>query len=239
MSLRQMVQAYGGLANNGHAINLHERPEASVKGAAFINKTSALMTAQILREMPAPLTTRAGYIAYKTGTSYGHRDSWAIGFDGQHVIGVLIGRANNTAIPGAFGAELAAPILFQMFDTVGLTQPPLVLSQTTGNAAIPHHLKQFGTRAKKQENVTIIFPPEGATIEICPPGLLVKFSGGVAPYRVVLNNKLAPELFYQRSIILPVQDDGYHNLSIVDASAAVSSQHFLASSGKVGSNTCR
>lgn len=238
VSLRQMVQAYGGLANNGQAIKLHEHPEVPVKGATFINKTSALMTAQILREMPAPLTTRTGYIAYKTGTSYGHRDSWAIGFDGQHVIGVLIGRADNTAIPGAFGAELAAPILFQMFDTVGLTQPPLVLSQTTGNTVIPHHLKQFGTPAKKQENVTIIFPPEGATIEICPPGLLVKFSGGVAPYRVVLNNKLAPELFYQRSIVLPVQNDGYHDLSIVDASAAVSSQHFLASSNKTGSNTC-
>ena len=54
-------------------------------------------------------------LAYKTGTSYGHRDTWAIGFDGKHVAGVWIGRPDGTPVPGAFGAEVAAPVLFEVF----------------------------------------------------------------------------------------------------------------------------
>jgi len=228
VSLLQMVQAYGGLAFNGQTIPLHEQVQDVAEGVPFINPAAAMMTAEILRTMPAPSTTRAGYIAYKTGTSYGHRDSWAIGFDGQHVIGILLGRADNTAIPGAFGAALATPILFQMFDIMGVVQPARSMSQSATWAVLPAHLKQFDVLEKKQDNVNIIFPPEGATIEICPPGLVVKINGGVAPYRLVLNDKLAPKLYYERSFILPVKDDGFYKLSIIDAQANVSSQQFVA-----------
>lgn len=229
VSLRHMVQAYGGLAHNGQAISLHETVQEMTEGAQFINPTAATMVAEILRTMPAPSTTQAGYVAYKTGTSYGHRDSWAIGFDGQHVIGVLLGRADNTAIPGAFGAALATPILFQMFDIVGTVRPSRPLSQTMAWAVLPPHLKQFAVSEKKQDSVNIVFPPKGATIEICPPGLAVKISGGTAPYRLVLNDKLEPKLYYTRAFIIPVQNDGFYTLSIIDARADVSSQRFLAS----------
>lgn len=235
VSLRQMVQAYGGLAHHGQAISLHETVQEPVEGAQFINPTAATMVAEILRTMPAPSTTQAGSVAYKTGTSYGHRDSWAIGFDGQHVIGVLLGRADNTAIPGAFGAALATPILFQMFDIIGVVRPSRVLLQNTRLTVLPSHLKQFAAPEKRQDSVNIVFPPEGATIEICPPGLVVKINGGAAPYRLILNDELMPKLYYERAFIVPVHDDGFYTVSIIDARADVSSQRFLASTSN---NTC-
>jgi len=226
VSLLQMVQAYGGLAHNGQAVSLHEQAQDFVAGTQFVNPSAATMVADILRTMPAPSTTQAGYVAYKTGTSYGHRDSWAIGFDGRHVIGVLLGRADNTAIPGAFGATLATPILFQMFDIIGLVKPAHSLSGSSAISALPPHLKQFGKPEKRRDGVRIVFPPDGATVEIYPPGLVVEISGGTAPFRLVLNDKLAPKLYYERSFIIPVNDAGFYTLSIIDVNADVASQHF-------------
>ena len=75
----------------------------------------------------APPGAPSNRLAYKTGTSYGHRDAWAIGFDGKHVIGVWMGRADGTPVPGAFGADVAAPVLFQAFNRLKsalVPQPP-------------------------------------------------------------------------------------------------------------------
>ena len=59
-------------------------------------------------------------IAYKTGTSYGYRDAWSVGFDGRHVLGVWVGRADGGAVPGLAGYVSAAPILFEAFARSGL-----------------------------------------------------------------------------------------------------------------------
>jgi penicillin-binding protein 1C len=54
-------------------------------------------------------------IAWKTGTSFGHRDAWAIGVDGTHAVGVWVGNANGEGRPGLTGTVAAAPILFELF----------------------------------------------------------------------------------------------------------------------------
>ena len=48
-------------------------------------------------------------LAWKTGTSYGFRDAWAIGVSGRYTLGVWIGRPDGTPNPGFFGANIAAP----------------------------------------------------------------------------------------------------------------------------------
>ena len=55
-------------------------------------------------------------IAWKTGTSYGFRDAWAIGTGTEVTVGVWIGRPDGTAVPGHYGAVTALPLLFQLFD---------------------------------------------------------------------------------------------------------------------------
>ena len=72
-----------------------------------------------------PQGRAAGRVAYKTGTSYGHRDALAVGFDGRFVAGVWMGRPDGTPVPGAFGGDYAAPVLFDLFDALGTRATPL------------------------------------------------------------------------------------------------------------------
>ena len=55
-------------------------------------------------------------IAWKTGTSYGSRDAWAIGCNPQYVVGVWAGNADGEGRPGLSGAQVAAPIMFDLFN---------------------------------------------------------------------------------------------------------------------------
>ncbi|MBX8828410.1 penicillin-binding protein 1C, partial [Ochrobactrum sp. SFR4] len=64
-------------------------------------------------------------LAYKTGTSYGYRDAWSVGFDGRYVLGVWVGRADNGAVPGLSGYGSASPILFEAFSKSGVGFTPL------------------------------------------------------------------------------------------------------------------
>jgi len=60
----------------------------------------------------------AQQIAWKTGTSYGFRDGWAIGLNNEYLIGVWIGNADGEGRPGLTGVSAAAPLLFKLFDLV-------------------------------------------------------------------------------------------------------------------------
>ena len=81
--------------------------------------TAAWYVADILAGTPPPINGSPGAIAYKTGTSYGYRDAWAIGFDGKYVVGVWVGRPDGTPVPGLSGIVSAAPVLFETFDRMG------------------------------------------------------------------------------------------------------------------------
>ena len=55
-------------------------------------------------------------IAWKTGTSYGYRDAWAIGVSPRYVVGVWVGNADGEGRPGLTGISTAGPLLFELFD---------------------------------------------------------------------------------------------------------------------------
>lgn len=57
-------------------------------------------------------------IAWKTGTSFGFRDAWAIGSTADYVVGVWVGNADGEGRPGLVGVQTAAPILFDVFDAL-------------------------------------------------------------------------------------------------------------------------
>lgn len=106
-------------------------------------------------------------IAWKTGTSYGHRDAWAIGVNERHAIGVWCGNADGEGRPGLTGGRLAAPILFELF---GLLDPPPPPSP-------PHDLlvpwpvcRQSGHRAQPACTTvdTVPIPRAGLSTPTCP-----------------------------------------------------------------------
>lgn len=112
---------------------------------AMFGPVAAWQTAHILSQLPPPAGARPGRLAYKTGTSYGHRDALAVGFDGGHVGAVWLGRPDGTPVPGAFGGDLAAPVLFDLFAALPdiPLPPPPAAALTVPNAALPLALRRF------------------------------------------------------------------------------------------------
>lgn len=84
---------------------------------------SIYMTYQSLKEVNRPENEEnweffdsSKEIAWKTGTSFGFRDAWAIGSTKDYVVGVWVGNADGEGRPGLVGLSAAAPILFDVFD---------------------------------------------------------------------------------------------------------------------------
>ena len=97
---------------------------------------AAWYVANTLLGTPPPENGAPGRIAFKTGTSYGYRDAWSIGFDGRHTIGVWVGRPDGAPVPGLVGRSAAAPILFDAFARVGA--PPVPLPRAPEGRARDH-----------------------------------------------------------------------------------------------------
>lgn len=228
LTLQDLVQLYGGLANGGSVQPLRWRAQSLRQPPkTILSPAAAWQVAHVLASIPPPpgYATAARDVAYKTGTSYGHRDAWAIGFDGAHVIGVWLGRPDGTPVPGVFGGDLAAPILFEALGRLKARPvplpppPPETLLLETG--ALPLPLQRFRSRdaafAKAPDAPGLQFPPDGAVLQGAADGVPIRLSAGVLPFTVLVNG--APMLtdLYQRNTVLPLSEQGFSRISVVDA----------------------
>lgn len=228
LKLNGLVQLYGGLANGGVVQPLVWRLGAEKRPSfRLMSRSAAWQVSHSLAGLapPAGFAVQRHKIAYKTGTSYGHRDAWAIGFDGAHVIGVWLGRPDGTPVPGAFGGDLAAPILFEAFgrlkpDPVPLPVPPpetLILS----NADLPLPLRRFRSRdaafIPAADAPRVAFPPEGAVLRKMNTGVPLKLRAGVLPLTVLVDGAPVMTNLRQREAILPMSEPGYSRISVIDA----------------------
>lgn len=103
--------------------------------ATAIGAASIYSTFEVLKELYRPgeqtgwrLFNNQAQIAWKTGTSHGFRDAWAIGVNPKYVIGVWVGNADGEGRPGLTGSEAAAPLLFDVFGLLPQAdwfQPPM------------------------------------------------------------------------------------------------------------------
>lgn len=190
LTLEDLVRAYAALARGGQSAPWHWR-QGSSRGAetarAVMAPHAAWHVGHILANLPPPPGSAPWRIAYKTGTSYGHRDTWAVGYDGQHVVGIWIGRADGTPVPGAFGAQMAAPVLFAAFERIKPSVAPLPApppeTLMVGHARLPQPLRHFGTRSKTGRDAPrVAFPPDGAQVALVDGALTVKVRDGQAPF---------------------------------------------------------
>ena len=223
VTLEGLVQLYAGLAGDGQARPLLWRQgDALPDRQRIVSRSAAWQVAHVMAEMPPPPGAAGMRLAYKTGTSYGHRDAWAVGFDGAHVAGVWIGRPDGTPVPGAFGGDLAAPVLFQAFQrikpqAVALPAPPpetLILP----NASLPLPLQRFGARgAAPVDAPRLAFPPDGAHLPLAGQALIVKLRDGVPPFTWLADG--APLLVgtHRREAALEGLGKGHVTLSVIDA----------------------
>ncbi len=171
-----------------------------------------------------------GRLAFKTGTSYGYRDAWAIGFDGRMTIGVWVGRPDGAPVPGLVGRAAAAPILFDAFARSGLTPAPLphapkgTVFAITGK--LPPPLQRFGLAAAAgapSEPPRIMFPPDGARIEssVNEP-VALKIAGGSAPLTIMVNGVPLADSG-RRMLFFQPDGPGFVRLTVMDARGAADS----------------
>ncbi len=226
VTLEDMVTLYAGLANGGNARPLRWRmDDPLMEGKRVISPVAAWQVTDILTGLAPPPGAPANRLAYKTGTSYGHRDAWAIGYDGRHVIGVWLGRPDGTPVPGAFGADLAAPVLFQAFARLKPTltpQPPAPpATLLLANAQLPQPLQRFRPRdaafQAPADSPKLAFPPDGAEVEPLPSGLMVRVEGGLAPFTWLANGTPITTAERSRETVLPLKSKGFLTLSVIDS----------------------
>jgi penicillin-binding protein 1C len=247
ITLRDLAALYAGLARGGDVPALSE----TARGNATAEAQSRRMTgpvaswyvADILRGVPPPLNAPYGRIAFKTGTSYGYRDAFAIGFDKTHTIAVWLGRPDNGAVFGLVGRQAAAPVLFDAFTRLGaehefLAPPAGILSGRTATLPPPlRHLskdapKTFAAAAVAQ--VKIAFPPDGACVDLGlsdpvsqepRPGarLALKAEGGVLPLRWIVNGSPVGDPDLRRQTAWTPDGAGFVRVSVMDAQGATDS----------------
>ncbi|MDX1252914.1 MAG: penicillin-binding protein 1C [Gammaproteobacteria bacterium] len=142
-TLENLVAAYSALARNGQSGTLKFTPSDTQHQLHMMSAGAAWIVRDILASAPRPgmlmsphSFARGRQVAWKTGTSYGFRDAWAIGVTDRYTIGVWVGRPDGTPLPGHYGAVTAAPILFDIVDSLAIGAQPRGADQH------PHTVKQ-------------------------------------------------------------------------------------------------
>lgn len=236
-SLKDLVQLYAALANRGRPVQLgdgiQEKP-AAIEGEPLLESVAAWHIADILSGVMPPLGSGQRGIAYKTGTSYGYRDAWSVGFDGAYVLGVWVGRPDNGAVPGITGFGTAAPILFEAFAKSGVALTPLPRAPAgavrISQAQLPISQRRFSLTSSgllasstREPAPQIVYPPEGARIELGArtggeiDPLMLKLQGGRAPFRWLANGKPLPDTSRRRVNQWTPDGGGYSTLTVIDA----------------------
>jgi len=126
ISLWDLVSAYSALANKGQVRGLQTtRLQQQPLSRYMMTEQAAWVVHRILSSHLRPgavrnenVVRRYNGIAWKTGTSYGFRDAWAIGTSKNYTIGVWLGRPDGTPQPGHYGALNSAPLLFSVSDAI-------------------------------------------------------------------------------------------------------------------------
>ena len=103
--LTDLVMLYAGLARGGttraaRSSALRRARSGRDAPRRLLDPVAAWYVGNVLLGTPPPENAAGGRIAFKTGTSYGYRDAWAVGFDGKRTIGVWVGRPDGAPVPG-------------------------------------------------------------------------------------------------------------------------------------------
>ena len=240
LTLKDMTALYAALARGGEPIGLTWQRDRNGEAASSVSDAprrrlmspvAAWYVADILKDAPPPPNTRGGAIAYKTGTSYGYRDAWALGFDGTYTIAVWVGRPDGASTPGLIGRTAAAPILFAAFARMGERRAPLRAAPPgvikTSGASLPPPLKRFrdGVEATAEgaylePPVLIAFPPDRAELDVAErqsEPLVLKAEGGALPLTWLVDGAPIASEPHRRDVAWQPDERGFVKFTVVDA----------------------
>jgi len=236
ITLQDLVQLYCGLARLGDTRPLREIESQDKRDSLrLMDQVAAWQVGNVLMGTPPPENAPHNRIAFKTGTSYGYRDAWSVGFDGRMTIGVWVGRPDGAPVAGLVGRTAAAPILFDAFARTGKLPVPLPKpprgTLVASNARLPLPLRRFRpvgelVRAGGEQAPHIQFPLNGSRIEIAGSGgaqasaMPVKVAGGVLPMTILVNGASVGEIDGRRQRLVDPPGPGFTRLTVIDATGA-------------------
>ena len=207
LTLRRLMALYVALGTDGRLAPLRLlAAEPAPPGTALLSPAAAGTVAAVLtRSFPGG--AGPGGIAWKTGTSAGNRDSWAFGFDRDHLVGVWIGRPDGTARPGGAAAEDALPVLARAFALLPLAPRP----------EMPHAGAPPEMPAQAPENaLSLLFPPPSAVIKGNGP-VLLRASGGERPLVFLVDGAVLASTPALREARWTPPGPGFYRVTVLDA----------------------
>ncbi len=238
VTLQDLVQLYTGIARLGTTRPLREimtADDGPRDPLRLMDQVAAWQVGDVLMGTPPPENAPQHRIAFKTGTSYGYRDAWSVGFDGRMTIGVWVGRPDGAPVPGLVGRTAAAPILFDAFARTGKLPMPLPKSPKgaliASNAKLPLPLRRFRplgelVRTGSEQAPHIQYPPNGARIDASGSdnasfsAVPVRIAGGVLPMTMMVNGVTAGEIDSRRQRLVDPPGPGFVRLTVIDAKGA-------------------
>ena len=204
ITLREMAGLYAALATDGSAAPLVVVSGGTAAARPFLDPAAARMVADILTR-PLPDGGPAG-VAWKTGTSWGGRDAWALGFDARQVVGVWVGRPDGTAMPGGTGGGLALPVLERVF----------ALLPAAPRAVQPMGILPARADPVHAEALRLLFPPPGAVL--ARGGTVpIRAMGGRRPLVFLVDGAPIPSELVRRETAWKPPDAGFYRLAVIDS----------------------
>lgn len=170
----QMARALSGFPEGPCALVLDDEPQApkTSRWTGF-HPGAVWQTFNVMKEVNRPeeidwhLIPSMRTVAWKTGTSYGFRDAWAVGVTPRYAVGVWVGNATGEGKPGLVGARAAAPVMFDIFNMLPSAewfQTPYSEFIEAEVCSLSGHLK--GRFCEKADTILIV--PEGLKTSPCP-----------------------------------------------------------------------
>lgn len=244
MRLKSLAHLYAALARGGDFVDLATRRDieapapTKAKPERIMSPVAAWYVANILAGAPPPKNAQPGKIAFKTGTSYGYRDAWAVGFDGKYVVAVWIGRPDGTPTPGLVGLRSAAPLLFDAFARISPARtklPPAPKGALVAKTAdLPKRLVHFkepgfeddAPPTSGADPVKIAFPPNKSELELGPNGggltpVALKAEGGKLPLTWLADGIPLSGQRRRRGTFWRPTGPGFHKFTVIDAEGNV------------------
>lgn len=231
LTLNDLATLYTALARGGRPIALSERVGAigpATPPKPLMDERAAAYVTDILAGRLGA-TKGDVRVAIKTGTSYGYRDAWAMGYDGRYVVGVWVGRPDGAPLPGLMGVDVAVPILADSFVRAGGTTrlpPPPPGLIFGGNKDLPPPLQRLrgGREAviARDDGPAIAYPPSGTHVDLGfragdPQALALRIRNGRGPFTWFVDGAPVAQEPWSRQFSYFPKGQGFVTLSVIDA----------------------
>lgn len=208
ITLRDLSALYAALATDGRfaplRLNGEAEPSRPLLGAGAARSVADILTIATTRGVPPG-------VAWKTGTSWGGRDAWAMGFNARQVVGVWVGRPDGTPLAGATGISLALPLMARVFDL--LPAEPRVV------ARMERMPTATGLDAPSADALRLLFPPPGAVLS-ADGQVTIRAMGGRRPLTFLVDGVRVPAEPVRREAAWMPPGAGFYRVTVLDADGA-------------------